>query len=68
MTSFMHTGRLLILVWSFVTLNFAAFYSSNLRVILIAREYEKPVDEPLDVIARDQTLYLADITYLLFFS
>ena len=58
----------MVLLWSFITFNFAAFYTSNLRVILIAKEYEKPVDGPKDALARDLTVYMPDITYLLFFS
>ena len=50
-------------MWTFTSFNIIAFYTSNLRVNLIAREYEQPVETATDVLKRDQTVYIPDVTY-----
>ena len=58
------TGRFLVMIYGFYTLLMVMFYTSNLRSILIMKEYEAKIESFDDVMTRGKdgkTIYIADV-------
>ena len=51
-------GRLMVFLWSIFAMLMVHFYQCNLRAVLVAVEFEKPIDTPVDVVERGQPVYL----------
>ena len=52
------TGKFLLLLWMVMGLTLSMAYTCNLRAIMTATDFEKPVNKPEDVLERRQTVYL----------
>lgn len=48
----------MILLWSFFAMLMVQFYQCNLRALLVAIEFEKPIDTSVHVVERGQPVYL----------
>ena len=51
-------GRMVIFLWSTFSLLIILFYQCNLGALLVAVEFEKPIDTSADVVQRGQAVYL----------
>ena len=53
-------GRLMVLNWAVYCTFILFFYTSVLRSVLVAQDYEKAIDTHEDVVERGQAVYIPD--------
>lgn len=59
-------GRMVIFMWSTFSLMIILFYQCNLGALLVAVDFEKPIDSSVDVVNRGKPVYINHVLHSYF--